>query len=191
MEDVGQAINVTNYYLMEGEVRSEGVEPVSNRTPVFRNIALSNMTIHGARVAINVEGLPEMPVTGLRISDVIATAKTGAKAFHTSALELHNVQVSPESGPAFLVKDSKDLELDRVSARTVAAGAPVVRLDRCPGAIVRDSRAFAGTGTFLSVGAGELKSLVLQGNVLGGAKKASEEAAKDYWLAEPPTEIEK
>jgi hypothetical protein len=57
---------------------------------------------------------------------------------------------------------------------------------------VRDSRTFAGTGTFLSVGAGELKTIVLQGNVLGGAKKASEESAKNYWgVAEPPTEAEK
>jgi hypothetical protein len=90
MRDVGQAINVTNYYLMEGEVRREAPEPVSNRTPVFRDIAISNISIRGARVAINVEGLPEMPITGLRISNLVATAKTGMKAFHTSAMELHN-----------------------------------------------------------------------------------------------------
>jgi polygalacturonase len=192
MEDVGQAINVTNYYLMEGEVRREGAEPVSKTTPVFRNIAVSNMTISGARVVINVEGLPEMPISGLRISDVIATAKTGVKAFHTAGLELHNVQVNAESGPAFLVKDSKELELDHVSSRRPVADAPVVRLDRCPGAIVRDSRAFAGTGAFLSVGAGELKSTVVQGLVTGSAKKATEEVAREFWgAAEPPTEAEK
>jgi hypothetical protein len=183
---------VTNYYLMEGEVRREGAEPVSKTTPVFRNIAVSNMTISGARVVINVEGLPEMPISGLRISDVIATAKTGVKAFHTAGLELHNVQVNAESGPAFLVKDSKELELDHVSSRKPAADAPVLRLDRCPGAIVRDSRAFAGTGAFLSVGAGELKSTVMQGLVTGSAKKATEEVAREFWgAAEPPTEAEK
>ena len=51
MEDVGQAINVTNYYLMEGEVRGR-TAPVSPRTPVFRNIAIGNMTISRARAAI-------------------------------------------------------------------------------------------------------------------------------------------
>ena len=132
MDDVGQAINVTNYYLMEGEVRREGPEPVSNRTPVFRNIAISNMTIRRARVAINVEGLPEMPISGLRISDVVASAKTGMKAFHTVAMELHNVQIDAESGPAFLVRDSRELELDHVSTRLPLADAPVVRLDRAP-----------------------------------------------------------
>jgi hypothetical protein len=187
MEDVGQAINVTNYYLMEGEVRREGAEPVSKTTPVFRNIAASNMTISGARIAINIEGLPEMPITGLRISDVIANAKTGMKAFHTAGLELHNVQINAVSGPAFLVKDSRELELDHVSSRKPAADAPVVRLDRCAGAVVRDSRAFARTGTFLSVGAGELKMVVMQGLVTGAVKKVAEESAKNYWTTEEPS----
>jgi polygalacturonase len=184
MEDVGQGINVTNYYIMEGEVRT-GEQPVSRTTPVFRNIAISHMTINRARLAINIEGLPEMPVSGLRISDVIASGKSGLKAFNTVGLELHNVQVNAESGPAFLVRDSKEAELDHVSSRKPLADVPVVRLDRCPGAIVRDSRAFAGTGTFLSTGPGELKGLVLEGNVFGPAK----EVQADYWKeVEPPTE---
>ena len=66
---VGEGINVTNYYTRAPE------EPVSERTPVFRNIAISNMTITGSPVAINVEGLPEMPVTGLQIGNVIAHPK--------------------------------------------------------------------------------------------------------------------
>ncbi len=188
MRNVGQAINVTNYYIMEGEVRT-GAEPVSKRTPVFRNIAISNMNISGARVAIDVEGLPEMPITGLRISDVVASARTGMKAYNTAAMELHNVQVNAQSGPAFLIRDSSELELDHVATRTPLAAMPVLRLDHCPGAIVRGSRAFAGTKTFLSVAPGELKSVVLEGNVLAGALRGTEESAADFWRSlEPPTE---
>ncbi len=54
MEDVGQGINVTNFYIMEGEVRT-GEQPVSKTTPIFRNIAVSHMTISRARVAVNIE----------------------------------------------------------------------------------------------------------------------------------------
>jgi polygalacturonase len=187
MENVGQAINVTSYYMMEGEVRTSA-QPVSERTPVFRNIAISHMTISGARVAINIEGLPEMPITGLRINDVIASAKIGMKAHNTLALELHHVQVNADTGPAFLVQDSKELELDAVSTRKPLSETSVIRLDRCPGAIVRGSRAFAGTDTFLSVGPGELKSVVLDGNTLGSARKATEEAAGSEPIHEPATE---
>jgi hypothetical protein len=175
MDSVDEAINVTNYYTNGPE------EPVSQRTPVFRNIAISNMTINHSPLTINVEGLPEMPVTGLQISNVIATGKVGMRAHDTLAMELHNVQVNPEVGQAFLVRDSKDLELDQVSTRTPVAGSPVIRLDRCPGATVRASRAFAGTGTFLAAAPGELKSIVLEGNTLGNAKKATEETNDDIW----------
>jgi polygalacturonase len=187
MENVGQAINVTSYYLMEGEVRTSA-QPVSEKTPVFRNIAISHMTIHGARVAINIEGLPEMPIEGLRISDVIASAKIGMKAHNTQALELHHVQVNADGGPAFLVQDSQELELDGVSTRQPLAGSPVIRLDRCPGAIVRSSRAFDGTDTFLSVAPGALKDIVLQGNVLNGARQATEEEVAPEPTHEPATE---
>src|ERR1035438_7614092 len=139
--------------------------------------------LNRARLAIDIEGLPEMPVEGLRISDVIATSKIGMKAFNTTGMELHNVQLNAASGPAFLIRDSKELELDSVSTRKPLADTPVIRLDHCPGAIVRGSRAFAGTGTFLSVAPGELKSLVLEGNMLGGARKATEESGKDYPMA--------
>ncbi len=188
MENVGTAINITNYYMMEGEVRT-GEEPVSKRTPIFRNIAVSNMTVNHARVAVDIEGLPEMPVSGLRITDLIASAKTGVKAYHTDGLELHQVQINADQGLAFQIRDSKDLELDGVTTRKPQAQSPVIRLDHCPGAIVRNSRASTGTGTFLSVGPGELKTTVVEGNALGQAKKATEESAKDYTLTpESPTE---
>ncbi|MGA2197784.1 MAG: glycoside hydrolase family 28 protein, partial [Bryobacteraceae bacterium] len=65
------------------------------------------------------------------------------------------------------------------------------RLDRCPGAIVRDSRAFAGTGTFLSVGPGELKKLIFVGNTLMSARRPAVESRTDYWReTEPATEAE-
>jgi polygalacturonase len=191
MDDVGQAINITSYYLMEGEVRREAPEAVSKTTPVFRDIAITNMSIRRARVAINIEGLPEMPIAGLRISNVVAAGKAGMKAQHTAGMELHNVRIDAESGPAFLVRESRELELDHIATHTPLGDAPVVRLDKTPGAIVRASRAFPGTGTFLSTGPGELKGIVQEGNVLVNARKPAAEAKADYWKsAEPPTEAE-
>ena len=51
MDNVDEAINVTNYYTSGPE------EPVSERTPIFRNIAISNMTINHSPLMINIEGL--------------------------------------------------------------------------------------------------------------------------------------
>ena len=209
MEDVGRAISVAQYYTMQGET-PKPQEPVSKRTPVFRNISIGHITVSHARGAgeyawnpvsissatrnrapvrltINIDGLPEMPIEGLRISDVVAVGSGGLRARYTTGLELRNIRMDAESGPAFAIRDSTDLELDGLTTAKPST-APVIRLDHCPGAVVRGSRAFTGTGTFLSVGPGELKDIAWEGNALKQARKATEETAEDFWKAPtPPT----
>jgi hypothetical protein len=174
MENVGTGIVVTSYYVMGGESATKQ-EPVSDRTPVFRNIAISNVTINGAKKVAEIDGLPEMPITALSLTDVIGAGKVGLTARYTDALELHQVQINAERGPAFAIETAANLELDGVTTRKPVAGSSVLRLTQAPGAVVRNSRAFPGTGTFLSAGIGELKSLHLEGNVLDNAKSPTEE----------------
>ncbi len=67
-----------------------------------------------------------------------------------------------------------------------------MRLGHCPGAVVRGSKRFAGTGTFDSVASGELKSIVRMGNMLGSARKVTVDAtAEPRQASEPTTEIGK
>jgi polygalacturonase len=176
MENVGEAIVVTNYYLMEGETR-HGDEPVSKTTPVFRNIAISHMTINGAKTLIDIAGLPEMPIRNLHISDVMGTGKSGMTATYTDDLELHNVQLNPASGPAFSVQHSSNIELDDVTTSKPTAQLPVVQLHDTPGAVVRNCRAFKGTGVFLLAGTGEIKQIVLESNALANAATPTEESS--------------
>jgi hypothetical protein len=86
---------------------------------------------------------------------------------HASGMELHNVQLNVEHGPAFLMEDCTEAELDHVASRRLAKGEPVVRIERSEGAIVRDSRTFAGVGSgvLVSVPAGEAKGVRTAGNV--------------------------
>jgi polygalacturonase len=174
MENVGIGIEITSYYVMGGESGTKE-EPVSERTPVFRNIAVSNVTINGAKKVIDIAGLPEMPVRAIRLTDIIGAGTVGLTAKYTDALELHQVQLNAERGPAFAIESASSLELDAVTTRKPVAGSPVLRLTHASGTILRNSRAFPGTETFLSVSPGELKSLHLEGNVLDNAKTSAEE----------------
>jgi polygalacturonase len=175
MENVGEAIVVTNYYAMEGEVYTGGTTVVSNRTPIFRNIAMSNITINHAKTVLSIDGLPEMPIEGLRITDLIASGKTGMKASNTIDLELHNVRINTEKGPAFLVRNSKETELDNVSTSKPLTNTPVIRIESCPGAIIRNCKTFTGTDIFLSTAPKQLKYITLVGNVTTNATKITEE----------------
>ncbi|HVU33550.1 MAG TPA: glycoside hydrolase family 28 protein [Opitutaceae bacterium] len=177
MENVGTGIVVTSYYVMGGESATKR-EPVSERTPVFRNLGISHVTIHGAKRVANIDGLPEMPITGLRITDVVGSGRAGLSARDTDDLELRAIQINAERGPAFTIESATNLLVDDVSSAKPVAGEPVLRITRTPGAIVRNCRAFPGTGTFLSVGANELSSLHVVDNVLGNAKTPTEESPR-------------
>ena len=176
IEDTPQAaIEVTNYYTRAPE------EPVSARTPVFRNFGISNVTINRCKIAVSIEGLPEMPVEGLRLNDVIANAAEGLRAFNTKGLELHNVRINPDKGIPFLVRDSSDLDLDGVQTRAPRSGVPVVRLDRVKDATLRNSIAWPGTDVFLSV-PDAMKDTVRQvGNDFANAGTPRKTDATDYW----------
>jgi len=76
-------------------------EPVSERTPAFRNISLSNLTIVNAERVARIEGLPEQPITGLRLANITATGRTGVHCEHVADLDIRDVHVDPASGPAF------------------------------------------------------------------------------------------
>lgn len=167
-------ILVTNYYVRIPE------EPVSERTPIFRNIAISNVTISGAPVVADIQGLPEMPIAGLRISDLAGSGKRGVQAFNTKGLELHDVKADAAEGPAFLIRDSSDLELDRVETAEPNASMPVIRLDRVARASIQASRAWPGTGTFLSTDLSTAQGML---NLPGTAKSAAEESSTDFWKA--------
>jgi polygalacturonase len=175
MENVGTGIVVTSYYVMGGEGET-AAEPVSHRTPIFRNIAISNVTIsHATRQAVDIEGLPEMPIESLRLTDIVASGNTGLLATYTSGLQMHQVEINADKGPSFKIDNASNLLLDDVTSGKPTDGEPVLRLTASPGAILRDSHAFTSTGTFLSVGPGELKSMHLFGNLLENAKTPSEE----------------
>jgi polygalacturonase len=169
------AIEVTNYYTRVP------AEPVSERTPRFRNIAIQGVTVNRCRTAVSIEGLPEMPIEGLRLSDVIANSKEGLRAFNTVGLELHNVRIDADTGIPFLIRDAAQLDLDGIQTRAPKPGAPVLRLDRVKGATLRNSIAWPGTGIFLSEAPGTAASVTLIGNAMAAAGKPTEEDAADYW----------
>ncbi len=173
MRNVGTAIDVTNFYMMEGETKESRVAmPKGPGTPGFENIAIDGVTIDGAKQLIDVDGLPESPIDGLRISDVIGTGTVGAHIVHASGMELHNVQLNVAKGPAFLVEDSPETELDDVASRRLPKDEPVVRMERSERSVVRDSRTFAGVGSgvLISVGSQNAGSVSTAGLIAAAGK---------------------
>lgn len=67
------------------------------------------MTINSAREkAIDIEGLPEAPISGLRLTNIVGTGRTGLTARYTDDLELHNVRLNPAPGAGGFQGSSAD-----------------------------------------------------------------------------------
>ncbi len=156
-----QAIEITTLYS-----RNIPPEPLSVRTPVFRNIAVSNFTILNANQVASIQGLDEKAIEGLRFTDISATGKVGFLCDRTDGIELHDVRVSASSGSAFVFDQVHHLVLDDVSSATPVQGVPVIRLADSDSVWLRDSQAAAGTGTFLQVDGPKPSALRLTENDL-------------------------
>jgi polygalacturonase len=151
-------------------------EPVSERTPIFRNIHFSGIT-GDAKTACELTGLAEMPIEGITFSDIQLDAKTGFALKDAKGIELHNVTVNTESGPAVTATTTDGLEIDDVKTTKPHAGVPVIDFDRVKNVYVHGCTATAGTETFLRVSRNSSEEVTLDGNNLKQAKTAVEKVS--------------
>lgn len=103
-----EAISLNMYYF----ARDPRPEPVSERTPCFRDIRIRNVTCDGARRAIEIRGLPEMPIERITLDNVRITAERGALLSDASDITFINVQVNAGDAPALHCHNVRNLRLE-------------------------------------------------------------------------------
>ena len=164
VENVREPIYITSFYTKTAP------EPVSERTPIFRDIAISHFTIKKSPYTARIYGLPEMPIQRLRITDVTASSEMGFLCDSVEGLELQNVEVNTVKGPAFDISNCRDVELCGIKSTKPQADKPVVRMENVPDAIIQGCRAFPGTGSYLELEGITTENILLVGNDLSAAK---------------------
>jgi polygalacturonase len=121
---VTDAIGFNLYY--GGQGPGEGGEgavaetvPVSEKTPQFRDIYIEDVICRGARQAVALQGLPEMPIRGIHLRNVSLTAERGMACTDAQDITLDNVEILNARGPVISLLNSRDVSVDRL---TYAAG---------------------------------------------------------------------
>ena len=82
--------------------------PVDETTPEFRDIYISNVCCNGASKAMLFNGLPEMPVTNINVSDCTITADEGITLRNSQDITFKNVKCYPENGDAITTRRVKN-----------------------------------------------------------------------------------
>ncbi len=94
----------------ESLTRSSGQEVVSEETPQFRNIFISDMTLKGALQAVMLQGLPEMNLENVKLSNMILEADHGISISDATNVKLENIKLLTK-GKAIEMYNSKDIEV--------------------------------------------------------------------------------
>lgn len=81
-------------------------------TPAFRNIYISGCKCDGARRAVGIKGLEEMPVSGVHIEDCLFRAERGMEIERAENISLNNVVVITEQGEALKSSEVRKLIVD-------------------------------------------------------------------------------
>ena len=72
--------------------------PVDETTPEFRDIYIQDVYCNGAGRAMLFNGLPEMPVSNINITNCTITADTGIDIRNSQDIKLENVKCYPKEG---------------------------------------------------------------------------------------------
>ena len=121
--------------------------PVNEGTPQFRDIVLERIFCSGADRAVMLEGLPEMPIRAVVLSDVRIVARRGLASIDADAITLRRVEIGVRTGPVVALRDSRNVSIEG------GAAAP-------------------GTDVFLRVDGAAARGIRLSGVDLRQAKRA-------------------
>ena len=120
---VHQAVFLDMYYFAKppsiadvyaGTAKIE-VPPISEATPQFRDIHISNIVCDGAEEGIFVRGLPEMNIRDIELSDMVLKTAKGAEIIEAQHIGLKNIKLITDSTqPVIYVENSSDLHLENI-----------------------------------------------------------------------------
>ncbi len=92
---------------------AEQAVPVSEETPQFKNIFISDVIARGAAMAVELQGLPEMPLHGIELKNVSISAEKGLIAVNADQVKLVNAEILPQKGPVLAFHNSTNITIER------------------------------------------------------------------------------
>ena len=133
MTDIpSQAISFNLYYggksiaetLEEGgnKIQTE-IVPVDEKTPQFKNIIIKNITIVGAYQAVFLQGLPEMNLENIEISNLIGKAEKGFSIIDAKGINLSNIKLDIKESTIFDIYNGKNVSLKNVEFNSTSPSA--------------------------------------------------------------------
>jgi polygalacturonase len=120
-----QAISFNLYYgglsvseaLAEGrnaETSPEVIPPVTEETPIFRNITIKNLTCRGASEAVFLQGLPEQNLENIILENIEIEADNGLTCIDANGISIKGMRLITKNLPAFHFLNSQNVDIEKL-----------------------------------------------------------------------------
>jgi len=152
-------------------------EPVTDRTPIFRNIHINGMTGVDVNAAGSILGIPEMPISGVSLTDIDLRCKTGFVVHDASNVDMTSLTVSAEKGPSFEFLRVSEAQLTALKTWTPLADAPVIMVKDCQNILIQNNFPLPGSESFLTLSGAKSAGIVLMNSYLKRLNEPVKKAA--------------
>lgn len=114
------------FYGKKGKATADSVPPVSEETPIFRDIHISNIVCRGAGRAMYFNGLPEMKIKNIFIDNVsIINAQSGIVINQAENITIANTTVEPAKGNVITLTGASNIVINKLHTKQQTAGASI------------------------------------------------------------------
>jgi polygalacturonase len=103
MKNVATAIFINMYYFDKAGAATRTTRPVTETTPIIRSVRIENVNVTDAKVAGEITGLPEMPISDVLMKNVTIDAGKGFVVKDAKNVRMENVQIHAEGGESLTV----------------------------------------------------------------------------------------
>lgn len=105
----GDALTFDLYYFTKKN--SDVIPPVDETTPQFRDIFINNVTSLNSITALKFNGIPEMPIENIHVTNSVFTARKGGLLSDSKKIEFRKVNVHSAESPALQINNVSDANL--------------------------------------------------------------------------------
>lgn len=128
--------------------RESKPEVISERTPVFRNIHISNVTGSNIKKIGYITGIEEMPVEEISFNNINLKGKEGFTAQTAKNIQFHNVDLAVEKGASFSFTDCQDIILNNVRSKKPIENQAIIEVERTKNIFINNCFPLVSTDLF-------------------------------------------
>ena len=99
----------------DDQIKDSKPVEVNDGTPKFRKIYLDSIYCNGARNAVVLQGLPEMPISEIELNNIVMKADKAISLIDADGVKISNAKIS-SSDPVVRIMQSKNVSFDHLES---------------------------------------------------------------------------